>query len=77
MAKIITTKAQNEFLTKEGIYFEWLENVTKRYTDEDEDIDFTKQDSRFISSSFIWVNTPQGHDFWEDYDYKFAKFLNK
>lgn len=70
MPKLTIKTAYLDKLKQLGVYDQWLFNMKKRF-DNHPDFDFlstklynAKSFHTFVSSSFLWNNTPENHTFW-------------
>ena len=66
--KITLNYSQYQYLKDNNILEQYKTNVKNDNSIDDEE-DYS-DDSNFIDSSFIWSDTPEGHDFWSDHDNK-------
>jgi hypothetical protein len=56
-----------EKLLKAKVLTKWKKNFNERYPERKKDygsLNDYDEFSRFISTSFVWMDSPDGHDFW-------------
>ena len=56
-----------EKLLKAKVLNRWKKNFNKCYPERKKDygsLNDYEQFNKFICASFIWIDTPEGHDFW-------------
>lgn len=65
----------NDFLLEKGARDKFLTNISRNIND----LQKFKSSGRIsnIGNSFIWLDTPEGDDFWMDLDDKFMALDNK
>ena len=66
--KVKLNKSQYNYLRENNILDAYKRNF-KNYHEEDEDYDYSESDY-FITYSFIWDNTKEGYNFWNEHGNK-------